>query len=281
MGFLSSFISAFFTSAKDTVSKRLLRSVDGTSSTFASFAFALPYYLAALAIAWSLGFENFVFGSGFVVLVLLRSITDSGAEWCKMQALARGDISLLSSFLSISPIFLLFLSPLITDDKISFLAGLGVVVVVLGSFNLAWRPSGQASSRGIAYALASAFFFSLNHCLDRLAVQRSSALLAGFTMTFASALIFLPFMLAARRRQVISANIPGFTLRGFFEIGSMFAKLFALQYMPAPYVVGIMRVSIILSVFSGYLFFGEKEIKTRLISGTITLLGILLIVLFP
>src|SRR6516162_779679 len=98
MGFFAATLSAVFSSSKDLLSKRLAFRLDGTTSTFASFTFALPYYVLLLAVLYALGFEAFTWSLPFLVLVLLRSITDTFAEWLKMHALAHGDISVVATF---------------------------------------------------------------------------------------------------------------------------------------------------------------------------------------
>src|SRR5262245_9161158 len=116
MGFLAALLSAVFSSSKDLLSKRLAFRLDGTVSTFASFGFALPFYVLVLAVLYVLGMETFASSLSCLVLVLLRSITDTFAEWMKMYAFAHGDISVVTAFFALSPLFRLVTSPLITRD---------------------------------------------------------------------------------------------------------------------------------------------------------------------
>ena len=88
MGLALALLSCFFATAKDLVSKRLAGQLDGTVSTFASFAFAVPYYLLVLGVLYLFGQEPFAITRAFLLLVLLRSITDTFAEWMKMYAFA-------------------------------------------------------------------------------------------------------------------------------------------------------------------------------------------------
>src|SRR5271167_3489051 len=141
MGLLASLLSAVFGSAKDVVSKRLSFHLHGTVSTFASFAFALPYYLLVLAVLFVVEQETFTWSLPFLGLLLLRSLTDTVAEWMKMHAFAHGDLSLVACFFSLSPLFLLFTSPLLTPDRLSVEEVLAVVLVVGGSLVLVYRPS--------------------------------------------------------------------------------------------------------------------------------------------
>ena len=96
MGILAALASAVFSTCKDLVSKKLTLHIDGTASTFASFAFALPFYLVVLAILWASGYDIFHFSVTFWWLVLARALTDVFAEGLKMYSFAHGDVSFLT-----------------------------------------------------------------------------------------------------------------------------------------------------------------------------------------
>src|SRR2546430_5357494 len=91
--------SAMCASAKDLFSKRLSFRIDGATSTFASFAFALPFYLTALAILYAFGLSE---ASSPILLsfVLARAVTDTLAEGLKMYAFTHGDISIVATIYS-------------------------------------------------------------------------------------------------------------------------------------------------------------------------------------
>src|SRR6516164_4185498 len=118
MGIFAALLSAVFSTSKDIVSKKLTVKIDGTASAFASFAFALPFYLIVLLMLWLLGYNIFTFTQAFWLLVLARALTDVFAEWLKMYAFGHGDISLVNILFSLSPLCLLAMSPLL-DDKLS------------------------------------------------------------------------------------------------------------------------------------------------------------------
>ena len=141
MGLVAALLSAVFSSAKDLLSKRLAFQLDGTVSTFASFGFALPFYVLVLAVLYLLGRETGEWSLLFLMLVLLRSSTDTVAEWLKMHAFAHGDISVVATFFSLSPLFLLLTSPLITRDPLALPDVVAVVLVVGGSLLMVYRPS--------------------------------------------------------------------------------------------------------------------------------------------
>ena len=204
MGLLLSFLSSLLAAAKDLVSKRLASRLDGTVSTFASFAFALPYYGVVLAVLFLLELETLELSLAFLGLVFLRSITDTFAEILKMYALSYGDISLVASFFSLSPLFLLITSPLITGDEVSEFGLAAVGLIVVGSLLMVYRSAPGnwgAQKKGILLALGASVFFSLNSCFDRLAVKQGTPVMAGFAMTLLSALFLLPLVLMRRERR--------------------------------------------------------------------------------
>jgi uncharacterized membrane protein len=278
MGLFAALLSATLSASKDLISKQLASRLDGTSSTYASFAFALPYYALVLVALYLLRWEVLTFSVLFWGLVVLRAITDALAEGLKMHAFAHGDISIVATFFSLAPLFLLFTSPLITGDKLSLEEAAAVVLVVAGSLLLVYRPSARGwgeQRKGIVLATLAAVFFSLNSCFDRLAVKEGTPVFAGFTMTALSAGFLLPWVLFnPSRQEKMHAERGGLWLRGFLEVAFMISKLSALRYLKATEVVGMMRLSLVLSIVGGKLFFNEPDFGRRLAAGVLILVGV-------
>jgi drug/metabolite transporter (DMT)-like permease len=285
MALFAALFSAALAGAKDLLSKRLAFDIDGTTSTFASFGFALPFYVLVLAVLAALGLETFDYSLAFFGFVVLRASTDTIAEWMKMHAFNHGDISLVSTFFAMSPLFLLIASPFLTNDPFSIGEAIAVVVVVLGSLVLVYRPSStgwREQRKAILLATGAAIFFGLNSCFDRRAMQEgtaaSSPAFAGFTMTLLSALLLLPFIVGNRKRQAALWDYQGtLWLRGLFEVLFMVPKLFAMQHMHAPLVVGLMRLSLLFSIVGGRVFFKEGDFARRLAAGALIVAGAVLI----
>lgn len=284
MGLLAALLSTVFSSSKDFMSKRLAYRLDGTVSTFASFAFALPFYLLLLAVLWWQGVETFTLSLPFLILVLLRSSTDTVAEWMKMHAFAHGDLSLVVLVLSLSPLLLLVTSPLITGDPLTAAEVVSVFLVVLGSVLMVYRPrarKGGLQTHGIVLASGAALFFSLNSCFDRLAVERGTPAFSGFAMTLLSALFLTPFILGRPHRlEALRLHALDFLIRGLLETSFMVCKLFALQSMAAPAVASIQRLSLLLSIIGGRVFFKEEDFLRRLAAGCLIVAGVALLALW-
>lgn len=281
MGLLAALLSTVFSSSKDLMSKRLAYHADGTVSTFASFASALPFYLMLLAVLWWRGSETFMVTLPFLTLVLLRSLTDTFAEWMKMHAFAHGDLSMVVLVLSLSPLLLLITSPLITGDPLTTVEVVSVVLVVIGSMLMVYRPAtgkGASQTRGIMFAAGAALFFSLNSCFDRLAVEKGTPAFSGFAMTLLSALFLLPFVLGRPHRlKVLRTHYRDFLIRGLMETAFMVCKLYALQWMYAPAIASIQRLSLLLTIIGGRVFFKEEDFARRLAAGCLIVAGVVLI----
>jgi drug/metabolite transporter (DMT)-like permease len=267
------------------MSKRLAYRLDGTVSTFASFAFALPFYLVLLVILWQLGAESFTCSLAFLTLVLLRSLTDTVAEWMKMHAFAHGDLSIVAMVLSLSPLVLLVTSPLITGDPLTTAEVASVFMAVAGSILMVYRPSsrkGPTQTRGILLAVGAALFFSLNSCFDRLAVERGTPAFSGFAMTLLSALFLTPFILGrSHRLDALRTHFGGFLFRGLLETAFMVCKLFALQSIHAPALATIQRLSLLLSIIGGRVFFKEEDFIRRLAAGCLIVAGVVVLAWWP
>jgi drug/metabolite transporter (DMT)-like permease len=283
MGFLVTIFCALCSTAKDIVSKGLASRVHSDVSTFASFLFALPFYALIIVMAALLGLEPLAFSGPFLWLVLARSVTDVFAEGFKMRAFASGDLSLVSTFLSLSPIFLALMSPFVTGDRVTMIDLSALGLIVGGSLLAIQRDAATGKVfqfKAVLYALAASVAFALNSCFDRLAVVESGAIVSGFAMTLLAAILALP--IAFQHDGVVralSSNSSSFFVRGAFEALFMVSKLFALTMLPAHVVVGGTRVSLIISVVAGRIWFGERNTFRRLIAAVCVYAGLLILVL--
>ena len=265
-GVLLGVLSTSCMAARELLSKHLAAHATGTASAFATFLFALPWYLVIWVVLRQTGFEGAPLRPEFWFWVVLRSSSDVGAEWCKMLAISRGEISLVSCVLALTPAVLLLLSPALTGDPLSLLGACGLLVVVAGSVFAVYRPgkmggTGKDSSprAAIGFALASTVFFALNNCFDRLTVESAPPVFSGMVMTLFSGLVLAPF--ALRRpsdRSDLRTASRVFLLRGLFEVLFMSLRLSALVVLSAPVMAGIQRLALLLTILGAGYFSGSS-----------------------
>ena len=98
-------------------------------------------------------------------------------------------------------------------------------------------------------------------------------------MTLAAGIILIGISRTGTR-SVFSPRLPLVLLfsRGIFEFLFMSSKLWALQFLQAPYVVALTKVSLILVILGGGIFFREQHIKRRLLGALIIILGSITII---
>lgn len=281
MGFIATIISACTLTAKDIVSKAVASKVHPDVSTFASFLFALPFYGLIFLALYLSGDEGLVLSRTFLILVFMRGISDVFAEGCKMRAFDTGDVSLVSGLLSLSPLILTAISPFITGDAVTLSQAIGIGFIVFGGLVLVRRDrvTGKVVQPvAVVYALVGSVAFALNSALDRLAVGQAGPVTSAFSVTLCAALLTLPaiFRVAGANAQ-LRGNARPFLLRGLFETVFMVAKMVALTTLPAHVVVGIMRMSMILTVVVGGAWFHEKDRARRIIGTLVMYVGLILL----
>lgn len=278
-GIIAILLASMFASAKDIMSKKLSFLVHSNVSACTSFIFALPFYIALLFIMQVFGLSPFEYSGNFLLFILLRACTDSAMEFLKMHALSHGEISFISNFFSLTPLFLLFVAPLITGDTISRQGLIGVIVIILGTAVLLQAPKETIPWKGVCFAVCAAFFGSLNICFDRLAVSHAHPVYSGFLMTGISACILLIPMLRIKtyRQEIQNAWTP-LVQRGVLEVGFMVIKLYGLRYLEPQYASGLQKITLLFSVALGGKVFNERDRKRRIFASCIICIGSLLLV---
>jgi uncharacterized membrane protein len=270
------FLAAALATSKDIVSKRLSADIEPNVSAFASFLYPVPLYLLLLAVLYLLGLENFAVGAWFFLYVILRSITDVFAETFKMHALARGELSAVSSIMALYPIILLAFSPLITGDQLTTNILLGVGITVIGNVIMIYQPGVKLGRAAAWYSFGTACFFALNNCFDRLSAQSASAAVSAFAMTAFSCLLLVPLLrYCTRPFQQMSANSKPLWSRGFFEVTFMVTKLLALQHLQGAEVAAVLRSTLVLTVLGGRFVFKETGFTRKLVGSLLMVVGLI------
>lgn len=276
LSIFSALVASILVAAKDVVSKKVSTAVNPLVSSFASFLFAIPYYLLILAVLWMLGIEDFTFNAGFWSFVVLRALSDTCAESGRMLALKRGEFSSVASIISLHPIITLIISPLITGDQINSSIVYGVLFASLGTYFFSMVAI-RIDLKTFLISIATAVFLSLNNCFDRLSVLSASPTMSGFAMNTLAALLTWPLALLAVGKKgsfgELHASRKPFLLRGFFETVFMVTKLYAMTVLQAPVLSAILRLSLVFQVIAGKTIFHEKDLVYRIIGSMLIIAG--------
>ena len=221
------------------------------------------------------------------------------------RAFDRGDLSLVYPIVRSTPAFLPLLAVPLLGERISVVAALGIAVVVGGIWTMhgqaAAEPSREGSARRVlrspgtgfaALALLATLFYSL---LDKhnMAVFAAAdwdeplprAVAYFFLLYVAAATVFLPLALRRLPRGALAAtwrlrarHLGLAALAGLAGYGLI---LEAFRSAPASYVVAVRQTSVVFALVIAVALLGERPTRARILGALATLLGVVLIALFP
>ena len=226
----------------------------------------------------------------YAIYMLVDLTLITAVMWLYFRALQISPLSLCVPFLSFTPVFLIPTGFIILGEIPSPLKAVGVLLIVIGSlamhrrlFAEGWLAPAKAVIRqkGSRYMLLVSLLFAITNPLDKKLVVMSDV--------FTEALIYglglcLTFWLMGTFRgadfgAAARGNWKWISLAGLFDAVSLLFQLASYTYIPVVITVSIKRAGIVLSVFSGWLFFKERGITDKVIAATVMFCGVLILYL--
>jgi drug/metabolite transporter (DMT)-like permease len=284
--FVLSLGAAFCMASNSALIKRFFSGLSPWEMSLIPYFYAFPLFLAALAFI-----DIPAIGPGFLpslawVLPMLMV-----AILLYYRAIRVSPLSLTLPFLSFTPVFVLFTSGLILDEKLSVQGMAGMLLVVTGGYVLnldsarygllgpikaVWKEPGSA------LMLVVAVLFGLTSVGGKVIILNSSPLFAGIVI-FALYGILLTLLLLATGK----ASLRNLTRRpllgiaaGLIVFGEMICHNVAMTLTAAAYMITIKRTAGIFSVLYGWLLFHESGIRYRLLGTAIMTAGAAVIALW-
>ncbi|MGB9716721.1 MAG: EamA family transporter [Thermodesulfovibrionales bacterium] len=282
-----SLISAFTLATSDAFTKKALTSNNEYIVAWMRLILSLPLLLLSLLFIPFPQLDRFFYIAFFLSLPLeLLSIV------LYIKALRLSPLSLTLPFLALTPLFLIFVSYIIVGEKVSLLGGLGIFLIALGSYTLninkikdgLFEPiRAITKEKGSLLMIGVSFIYSITSSLGKVAIAHSSPLFFGATYFTALVLIFTPialykgrndFMVSSRRHQFSFSIL----LPGIFYSLMVISHMLAMSIGKVAYVISVKRMSLLIGVFYGWLFFREENIKERLLGAMLMFIGFVMVV---
>ncbi|MFA7419436.1 MAG: EamA family transporter [Melioribacteraceae bacterium] len=246
--------------------------------------FPIILLIAVSSFGLKLEFNSkFMIGfAGSVTIQIINSIL-------YMRAIAKGDISTVMPMLSFTPLFLLIASPILIGEFPNAMGLAGIVLVVAGSYilNLDFKKMSFFApikaiykNEGTRLMFFVSFFWGISGAFDKLAVSNSSVIqyITFLNVTIFIAITSLVFYQKKFNKVGMIAAKKNLFLVSAFTTGSFLFHYGAMALTLAAYVVSVKRLTGIFSVFIGYYFLNETNIRQRLLGATIMFIGVLFIV---
>lgn len=281
--FLYAFLTAFFESIKDVISKRSLQQIDEYLIAWSLWFFALPLLVPILLFT---GFPRVQ--PDFWIALPVGGSFNILASVLYMKAIKHADLSLTVPMVAFSPLFLLVTSPLIVGEFPDLFGFFGVICIVVGSYLLQVQKRSEGifepfksllRQKGPRYMLLVAFIWSVSANVDKVGVVNSSPTLWIVAMSMVVSIGLFPF---AYKQLIGKQNDTKKTIKSVFPIGLVYSlvilnQMIAINLTLVSYVISIKRMSAVFAVFWGVLIFKEKGLKQRLLGVSIMIFGVILI----
>ncbi|MBM4329221.1 MAG: EamA family transporter, partial [Deltaproteobacteria bacterium] len=213
------------------------------------------------------------------------------AYYLFLQAIRMAPLSLTIPLLAFTPVFTILTAALIVGEGISLVGGVGILMVTAGAYllngdliNLNFSAPIRAifSNLGSRKMLVVAFLWSITSSLGKKGVLLYGALPFAILLLFLITGVFAVVSLIRLRRGIARARISGtnlwlFLVGGLFMTAMEITHFVSLSLAPVAYMISVKRLSMVFSVLLGWIFFGEENIRYRLVGAALMVAGVFLL----
>ena len=279
-----SLISAFTLATSDALTKKVLSRSNEYIVAWLRLVFSLPLLFMSLLFIPLPGLDKYFYIAFFVSLPLeILSII------LYMKALRLSPLSITLPFLALTPVFLIFASYFILGEKVSLRGSLGIFLIASGSYTLNISKIKEGifeplkvitKEKGSLLMIGVALIYSITSSLGKLAIEHSSPLFFGATYFAAIVLLFTPIALyKGRGKSWGGQRLPqALLLPGIFYSLMVVSHMLAMSLAKVAYVISVKRMSLLIGVFYGYLFFREENIRERFLGAVLMFAGFIMVV---
>jgi uncharacterized membrane protein len=191
-------------------------------------------------------------------------------------------------FTAFTPLFLIPVAFILIDELPNIPGIAGIFLVFVGGYTIHLKSGDFLSPlkrlkdiTGTRLMLVVAFLWSITATIEKVAVISSSQAFYGSIIALMLSLVYLPFILKNRQKNItlIKKHWPQLLLLGLIYGLMLVFQFTALKYLLVSYVIAFKRAGVIISVTLGIMVNKEKGALKNLISTIIMIIGVFLILL--
>jgi drug/metabolite transporter (DMT)-like permease len=285
---LFALISAFTLATSDALTKKALSVHNEYLIAWLRLLFSLPLLIGALFFIPVPPLDNH-FYRAFLTALPLEIV----AIIFYIKALKVSPLSLTLPFLSLTPVFLIIVSYIILGEKVSVIGALGVLFIAVGGYTLNIKEFKKGvfepfiaikKEKGSIFMIIVALIYSFTSSLGKRAIEHSSPIFFGATYITLLVIVLTPIALYKGRDELraIFRNgaIKSTILPGMLQSIMIISHMIAMSMTKVAYMISVKRLSLLIGIFYGYLFFNESGIRERMLGTILMLTGFVLIVLY-
>ncbi len=222
----------------------------------------------------------------FWILVAGALPFEIAGQYLQYRALRLSDVSLVTPFLSLTPLFLLGLGYAVSGDIPTIPAGIGVVFIAAGIFSIGMRGSARnylsaLRDPGVQCMIGTALAYSVTSAFAREAVLLTDPFTFGFwTLLLVVVTSGAAAFIQRRNARGERSREPRLWTLGVGATAETFGQYIAYQFLPASYVIALKRLATIFIVVWGGAVWKEPDMPRRLGAALIMITGAALIILY-
>ncbi|MBI5526282.1 MAG: EamA family transporter [Deltaproteobacteria bacterium] len=284
MWFVLALVAAACTAAADVLTKKAAAGRPAHILALARWLYALPVLAVLIPFVETPRLSPKFFGLLAVMVPL-----EIAAIMLYIRAITTSPLSLSVPFLSFTPALLLGTSALFLGERVPPSGLAGVLLVAFGAYcmNLPDLKKGLLEpfrailrKKGPRYMLAVAAIYSVTSALVKFAINETGPYFFSVFYVALLAAVFVPVLAAAGRP--VTPVFAGW--RALLPIGiaigaGTIAQFVSYTMAPVAYAIAVKRLSLVLGVIAGRVFFGEGGFAERLTGSAMMLAGVALITL--
>lgn len=271
------------------VFQKKLTNNDVSPELIVSFSYLFFVLLSIPAIIYLMPFE---LTGEFWIYILLLGVFDIFGNMFLVKSLKTIDLSVFGPLNSYKPIFAIIFSVILLGEIPTFLGSIGVLVIIGGSYFLNYKEGIDKNSikkfitnKGIVFRFFAIALTSIAAVFSKKAILVSSPII---TLIFWSLIGWpISILLVVKTKSYWQRDV-GHIKEHKQLFSLLFLSFFLLQLFTlltferifVGYSLALFQLSSLVSVFFGFHFFKERNIKYRLIGSIIMVLGGALIVFF-
>ncbi|MEA2004415.1 MAG: DMT family transporter [archaeon] len=276
-------LAAVLNSVMSVYAKNLMNESDSYITAWARPFFAMLFFIPFLFfVGWpqlSLPFLLAVF-SGAVLNVVGQPM--------QMKALKISPLWKTLPMLNFTPVFLLFLSPVVLGETASYLGILGVAAVVFGSYMLNASESHKGffapvkalfDDKGSRYMFIVSLLFCFAVMAEKAALSYSNVIFFIVFYYFVISVFHVPVMIYKKLDVMgeVRKHYKGFLILGLITAVIIFSQTYAISMANVSYVSAIKRLSVLFTIVLGHHLFDEINLRNHLFAAFLMVLGVVMI----
>ncbi len=274
---------AFLTSCADALSKRLMAQNDQWTTGAVVLTIAgivlIPVFMTQeiRPVSWHL--------IGVLAVALPFEIL---GYYLFLSAIRMGPLSLTVPLLAFTPVITILTSAVIVGERVSASGAVGISLVTIGAYLLNADLAGRAllapitaifTQPGSRTMFLVAVIWSISSAIGKKGVLLYGAIPFGFVLVWTIIPVFVGVSLVRARLGYGRAEFSGrsaalFLLAGCFMAGSELTHFVSISMAPVAYMISVKRLSMVFGVILGWLFFGERNIRYRLVGASTMVCGV-------